>query len=607
MPGIAGIITKKPREQASAELERMVASMLHEPFYVSGTWMDPELGVYVGWVELDDPRRGHLPQQNETGSKVLVFSGNNFPEPGLAQRLRERGHSVEEGSLAHLIHAAEEDEEFPAGLNGQFHGLLVDRARATAMLFNDRYAARRLYIHEARDAFYFAAEAKAILAVRPELRSACERGLGELVSCGCVLEDRTLFKGIGLLPWAAAWTFADGALECRGQYFAPEEWEEQEPLEPEPYYHAVREAVADNLPRYFRDSGRIGMSLTGGLDTRVIMAWHKAEPGSLPCYTFGGAYRECRDVQIARKVARECGQPYHVIPVAGEFLKDFPHYAERTVYLTDGCADVLRSPGLYANHKAREIAPVRMTGNYGDEMLRRWVVFRPSMPADGVFNDEFLPQVHLAGETYRRSLGELPAARAATRQISWFFHGMQSLEGSQVELRTPFLDNQLIRTAYRGQGTVYPTNDVRVRMIQDGDPKLARIRTDLGYAGRGGKPATAFWYLFHRATMRAEYAFEHADPQWLARVDRALLGRQLEKTFVGLHKFTHFSTWYRDELAGYVREILLDRRTLARPYLNAGAVKAMVERHVRGTANHTPTIHKLLTLEHFHRLFLDAT
>ncbi|MFZ0392869.1 MAG: hypothetical protein WAL73_03415, partial [Terracidiphilus sp.] len=161
MPGIAGIITKRPREQATGELERMVAAMRHEPFYVSGTWTDADLGIYAGWVELNDPGRGPMPQTNETGDKVLVFSGSDFPQPGTAERLGERGHRVEEGALAHLIHAAEEDREFPAGVNGQFHGLLVDRARGTARLFNDRYAARRLYVHQAEDGFYFAAEAKA--------------------------------------------------------------------------------------------------------------------------------------------------------------------------------------------------------------------------------------------------------------------------------------------------------------------------------------------------------------------------------------------------------------------------------------------------------------
>lgn len=606
MPGLAGIITRKPREQAAEELGRMIASMRHEPFYESGTWMDPNLGVYVGWVELPDPGRGAMPQRNEAGDKVLIFSGNEFPGPDIADGLRAQGHEIGEGSLAHLIHVAEKDAEFPAGLNGQFHGLLVDRARGAAMLFNDRYAARRLYIHEGKDAFYFAAEAKALLAIKPELRTVSERGLGELVSCGCVLEDRTLFKKIGILPWAAAWKFRNGVLEKKCRYFSPSDWEGLEPLAEEPYYQALRQTIEGRLPQYFRGAGRIGMSLTGGLDTRVIMAWHHADPGTLPCYTFGSGYRECRDVQIARKVASECLQPHQVIPVAQEFLSNFSYYAERTVFLTDGCASVLRSPGLFANQKAREIAPVRMTGNFGDEMLRRWVVFRPSMPEEGVFRAEFLKDVALAGETYERSMGRLKPAEAATRQISWYFYGLQALEGTQVEMRTPFLDNQLIRTAYRGRGTVYPTNDVRVRLIEDGSRSLARMRTDLGYGGSGGKAATAFWYLFHRVTMRAEYACEHADPQWLAWVDKWLLGRQLEKRFVGLHKFTHFSLWYRGVLAAYVEEMLLDPRTLKRPYLNADAVQAVVQGHVTGKSNHTPTIHMLLTLEHFHRLFVDA-
>lgn len=606
MPGLVGIITRKPREVASAELRRMVAAMHHEPFYQSGTWIDADLGVFAGWVDLEDASPQPAPQVNETGDRILIFSGSDFPEPGTSQRLRERGHQVVEGNLAHLVHVAEEDAEFPEGLNGQFHGLLIDRRRQTALLFNDRYAARRLYIHQASDGFYFAAEAKALLAVKPELRRVNEQGLAEWVSCGCPLEDRTLFREIAVLPWAAAWVFRYGQLESRGQYFSLDDWVEQDPLDPEAYYQAMRQAFAANLPRYFPDGDRIGMSLTGGLDTRIIMAMHRASPGSLPCYTFGSGFQECRDVRIARKIARICGQPYHVIPVAGEFLKTFAEHAEKTVYITDGCADVKLSPGLYANRCAREFAPVRMTGNFGDEMVRRWVVFHPSPSPDAVFDNGFAAQVADAAKTYARSMGSLKPAHAAIRQISWFFHAMMSMERSQIQVRSPFLDNQLIRTACRGDGTVLPANDVRVRMIRDSDARLSRIRTDLGYGGRGGKLATTYWYLFHRATMRAEYAFENGDPPWLARFDRRFLGGSLERRFVGLHKFTHFARWYRESLADYLRQMLLDPRTLKRPYLNPRAVEAAVEGHLKGESNHTPAINKLLTLEYFHRLFVDA-
>src|SRR5260370_37574368 len=109
----------------------------------------------------------------------------------------------------------------------------------------------------------------------------------------------------------------------------------------------------------------MGMSLTGGLDTRMLMAWHKRPPGRFPCYSFGGRYRDCQDVLVAREVARVCGQDHEVISVGQEFLSRFPRYAERTIYLSDGSIDVSRSPDLYVNERAREIAPLRMTGNYG--------------------------------------------------------------------------------------------------------------------------------------------------------------------------------------------------------------------------------------------------
>jgi len=606
MPGLAGIITFKPAENARRELARMMEAMRHEPFYRSGTWTDDSLGVYVGWMERGDPGRVAMPQQSEDGQRILMFSGEEFPAPGAVQALRDHGHRFGSERNAHLVHVAQEDADFPSNLNGNFHGLLVDRMQQSAMLFNDRHASRRVYIHETEDAFYFAAEAKAILAVKPELRALDDRALGEYVSCGCVLQDRSLFKGIDILPWAAEWRFRHGRLESRGTYFRDEDCEE-EPLAPAPFYAELQSVFARNLPRYFENSGHVGFSLTGGLDTRMMLAWHKPAPRSVPCYTFGGTYRECRDVRIARRVAETCGQSHEVIPVGSEFLSRFAHYAERTVYLTDGATGVHQAPDLYVNEIARIIAPIRLTGNYGDEVIRRWVVFRPSTPDEKLFQPEFLAQAARAESTYAEEFRNGSLKDAATRQVSWFFCGLASLESSQVEMRSPFLDNDLIRTLHRAPRSATRPGDVRVRMIRDGDPRLGRIRTDLGYAGRGGPLATAISRFWNRATMRAEYAFENGDPRWASAMDRALLGRTFEKIFLGTHKFTHFGLWYRESLAGYVRDMLLDSRTLARPYLKRSAVETLVDEHLSGAANHAPAIHKLLTLEYIHRLFVDAS
>src|SRR5439155_1248384 len=120
------------------------------------------------------------------------------------------------------------------------------------------------------------------------------------------------------------------------------------------------------------------------------------------CYSFGGMFRDSHDVRVARQVASACQQSHTVIRVGDDFLSRFPHYAERTVYRTDGSVGVNHSPDLYLNERASEVAPVRMTGNYGGEVLRRVRAFKPVEPPAGLFSRELLCHVHQAGETYTR-------------------------------------------------------------------------------------------------------------------------------------------------------------------------------------------------------------
>jgi asparagine synthase (glutamine-hydrolysing) len=52
--------------------------------------------------------------------------------------------------------------------------------------------------------------------------------------------------------------------------------------------------------------------------------------------------------------------------------------------------------------------------------------------------------------------------------------------------------------------------------------------------------------------------------------------------------------------------MLLDARTLSRPYLDRSGLETMVRGHLKGDRNYTAEIHKVLTLELLHRLFLDS-
>ena len=605
MPGIVGLATKMPRKQAELQLLRMVETLRHENFYVTGTWIDETMGVYVGWVARKGSFSDGMPLRNEKRDAVLIFSGEEFPEAGTRDRLRHRGHVFDRTGPSYLVHLYEDDPTFPACLNGRFHGLLTDRLRGVATLFNDRYGMHRVYYHSSKEAFYFAAEAKAILAVRPELRKADPQGLGEFVACGCVMENRTLFKDVHVLPPASAWVFRDGELELKSAYFQSREWEEQPRLEPEAYYRKIKEVFSRSLPRYFEGNEQIGISLTGGLDSRMIMAWQKSPPGSLPCYTFGGMFRDCQDVILAREVASMCQQSHAVIPLGAEFLSRFPHYAERTVYLTDGCLSLVHSPDLYLNERAREIAPVRMTGNYGSEVLRLNLAFKPVELFPRLFHPEFLSYIRKAGETYAGALRGHPLSFAVFRQAPWHHYGLLALEETQLSLRSPYLDNDIVRTVYCAPASTLSTPDMCLRLIADGDTGLRLMRTDRGIGGGSGRFYTAASRSLLEFSFKAEYAYDYGMPQWVAQTDHLLSLFRLERLFLGRHKFHHFRVWYRDALSSYVREMLLDPRTLSRAYLDPRQLEIIVAGHLKGSRNYTAEIHKLLNLELLHRLFLD--
>jgi asparagine synthase (glutamine-hydrolysing) len=602
LPGIVGLITKLPRARAEVELLNMVETLRHEPFYTSGTWIDEVHGIYVGWVARQGSFAEHMPLRNEREDVTLVFSGEEFPEPGMIAQLWARGHSIPADGPSYLVHRYEEERDFPKGLNGRFQGLVADRTRGTAMLFNDRYGLQRIYYHEARDSFYFAAEAKAILKVRPELRVADPRGLGEFIVCGCVLENRTLFQDIHVLPPGSAWSFEGGKLQKKSTYFDPREWEELEPLKPEEYYGHLRDVFVKNLPRFFEGRERIGVSLTGGLDTRIIMAWRKAEPNTLPSYTFGSMYRDNEDVKLARRVAEICGQQHETIPTGEEFLSRFAHYAERTIYLTDACVDLSRSPDLYLNEKARLIAPVRMVGTYGSEMLLHAVMFKAEEPVAGLFQNDLLPEIQRAKQTYDASRRGHPVTFIAFRQSPWHHYGVLGLEQTQVAVRTPYLDNELVRTIYKSPGPVAINEEGRIRLIREGNPALAQLRTDRGL----GDQKNPVLHVLLEFLFKAEYAYDYGMPQWVAQVDHFFSPLHLERIWLGRHKLYHFRVWYRDRLREYVREMLLDKRSLARPYLKPNTVRAIVDGHLKGSRNYTTEIHRLLTLELTHRLFLDS-
>jgi asparagine synthase (glutamine-hydrolysing) len=606
MPGIVGLITRLPRASAEPQLRLMLKAISYEPFYKTDVYIDESLGVYVGWTVLQGSFSDGMPLRSKSGDVCMVFSGEEYSVDRVTYGARNGNGSHGSSGAGYLLPRYEQDRDFFQNLNGMFHGLIADRARGVVTVFNDRYSMHRLCYHEAGDTFYFGSEAKAILAARHGLRSIDQRSLGEFVSFSCVLENRTIFKDVQVLPAASAWEFKNAALTNQSTYFEPRQWEDQTPLSSESFYDELRSAVISALPKYFAGSERIGIAMTGGLDTRVILASHPPAPGSLPSYTFGGPFRESRDVIVGRKIAGLSQQPHQVIEVGKDFLASFPSLAERTVAITEGTLDISRAD-LYLSQRVRQVAPAKIVGTYGSEILRHAVMFKPDEPTQELFEPELLANVQQAASTYTEfRQKQHPVTFAAFTQSPWYHHGILALEQSQLTVRSPFLDNDFVRTVYRAPKDYASSGDIRLRLIKDGNPALGRVRSDRGVGGEGNRLASILGRAYQEFTFKAEYAYDYGMPQSVARADHLLSALRLERVFLGRHKLLHFRVWYRDQLADYVRQILLDPRTLARPYLKKKTVERIVDDHLKHGLNYTMPIHKLITLELLHRTFVDA-
>src|SRR5271166_1320214 len=171
MPGIAGIIGTACSVENRGKLDAMVQCMLHEKFYLSGTFINEPLSLSVGWVSHTDSFLECMPIWNEDKNICLIFSGEDYQDRLEIDQLRAKGHRFNSKYESYLVHLYEElGLKFLERINGWFSGVLVDLKEATIHIFNDRYGLNRVYYHENEEGLYFSSEAKSLLRVLPQVR-----------------------------------------------------------------------------------------------------------------------------------------------------------------------------------------------------------------------------------------------------------------------------------------------------------------------------------------------------------------------------------------------------------------------------------------------------
>jgi asparagine synthase (glutamine-hydrolysing) len=598
MPGIVGIISDRPATECQLRVSAMLASMKHDPCYVCGTRSVSEFGVYAGWVAHEGSFSANQPFSNETGDIVLLFAGECFIDPDARRTLARRGHNLADNAADWMVHLYEEEgARFFESLNGLFSGLLIDKRQKKVFLFNDRYGVERIYWYEDEGEFYFASEAKALLRILPELREFDENGVAQFLSYGCTLGTRTLFREINTLPGGSVWSLKDG--KYRQKYFSPYTWESQPTLSEEAFESAFEETFKRVLPRYFETERKIGISLTGGLDSRLIMACLPNIKAMPECYTFSGQNQDVLDARLAAQVAKTCGLRHRILRIGEDFFSNFDSYVDRTIYITDGYLGPLGAHEIYLNGHARSSAPVRLTGVFGDEILRGRS-FKSLPVSTRIIRPDLAKAISALPQDLRNS--QHPRTFAAFNEISGKRFGIPAAARSQLTFRTPYLDNDVVALAYRVPGSLQSSARPVLSAIKRNNPELGAIPTDMGCILETNRLASVARRIFSRAAFKLDYFYNEGLPHWLSRLDP--LFRQVNSGLgiVGRHKFLHYRSWFQQELAPYLKAVLRDTELRGSRFFNSDFIGEMAREHTCGRKNYVLEIDAVITFEAVERL-----
>ena len=489
-------------------------------------------------------------------------------------------------------------------MNGLFSALIIDQRCQEAVLFNDRYGIERIFLYEEADELFFASEAKALLRVVPKLRALDDDCVAEFLDFGSVGEDRTLFRGVRLLPAGSLWAFRRGRCLERGRYFDPARLSTQPVLPVTAFTEAFTDTFRTIMPRYVQPIGSVAVSITGGLDTRMIMSCLPPQARPL-CYTYAGPTGETLDTVLGRRVAELRGLRHRVLRLNSDFFEDFSAYVDRAVYASDGTGSATMAHELYLSERARCLASVRLTGNYGSEVFRQVSTYKPVGLDPSLFADDFLRSLNHKMST----AGDRPRGPtwAAFREVPFHLAGIRAIAASILTLRTPFLDNGLVDLALRASPACLSASGPALRLVHTCRPELAAISTDRGVRWPQHGPVSLARRAWSEALFKLDYLHAEGTRPVLAGTSRSL--RACHRASRALHtaQVSVVSAVVPGQAgrvrARRVREQSGKAHALLEP---PHASRRWSAEHCGGFRNHTAEINAVLTLAAIERTLLQG-
>ena len=594
MCGIAGIYDLRGRPVAASEVRAMNDVIQHRGPDDGGEYVEHALGLANRRLSIIDlSRAGHQPMANEDGSLVLVYNGELYNFLELVPLLEARGHRFHSKTDTEVVlHSYEEwGPDCLSRFNGMFAFAIWDQRTRSLFLARDRFGIKPLYYAEADGRFLFASEVKSLLRAGVKRRVSPE-ALVEYFTFQNLLSDLTLFDGVHLLPPGHTLTVNEDGIKTERYWdltFDPEEG-----VDEAEWTERIRGVFEEVVTRQLVSDVPLGSYLSGGMDSASIVAVASRSVPRLMTFTGGFDLSSVDGLELvfderadAESVASHYStQHYEMVMHAGDMAWALPELVWHLEDLRVG----MSYPNYYIAGLASKFVKVALGGAGGDELFAGypwrydlvsdlndteefdrayygyWDRLVPGAEKESFFTPDVLGRAsdHSPFELYRQTM--LPAAhldplsKALYFEAKTFLHGLLVVEDKvsmahSLEVRVPFLDNDLVALA-------------------------EKIPSRLKHGDAGGK-----------------------------KLLREAMAPLLPDAIVEKRK-QGFSppdqSWYRGPTMDYIREILLDQRSLDRGYFEPVYVKRVLEEHLQGRVNHRLLIWSLLSFEWWNRLFMDG-
>ena len=494
------------------------------------------------------------------------------------------------------------------------------------MIARDRLGVKPLVYRHEPGRLAFASELKSLLQIPDIPRELDPTALDHYLALQYVPHPRTIFRGIHKLPPAHYALWQDGDLKLYRYWEL--EYNREAPLTEAEYREKLRETLTEATRLRMISDVPLGAFLSGGIDSTITVGLMQ-QLADQPVNTFSigfpvAEFDETRYARIAAQHLKTNHREFVVEPNCVEILPRLLwHYDEPF-------ADSSAIPTYYVSQMTRQHVTVALTGDAGDELFAGYPRYRAVKLAE-YFDRlpwalrstiasplwQYLP-ASVRQKSKRRQFKKLVAhlrespERRYTRWVTIFD------EPARVDLYADDFIAELddadpagfLLSAYarsRRRDIVSRTSFVDIETYLPCD-----LLTKVDIASMANSLECRSPFLDHHVVeLAVAMPVRHKMPYLtgkhiLKRTFADLLPREIVKR-PKMGFGVPLDSWFRGELAGYLRDILLDSRTLGRGYFRPEAVGRLVDDHQAGRWDHSYRLWALLFFELWHRMYLDET